>query len=225
MYAAVDVGGTKTLIAVFNNNGEIVEQLKFPTPTEYDTFKAELADSVVNLHTKQFISGAIGIRGNIDRKSGRQLFDDVLPWRKAPVRDDCAQLFGCDFALENDSKLAGLSEARLAGNLFHRVLYVTVSTGIGSAFIVDGELDEHTIDSEIGKSVYEHDGRLMQWEDFASGKAIVKKYGKRASEIEDPAAWHEIARNLAIGLINASAAYTPDLIILGGGVGTHYTKF
>jgi predicted NBD/HSP70 family sugar kinase len=225
MIAAIDIGGTKTLVVVFDDSAKIIEQQKFPTPKEYADFLKQLESIVVNLSTKEFASGALGIRGNIDREKGLSLMDDVLPWSTVPIRDDCQKIFNCPFAIENDSKLAGLSEAVLLKNKYRKVLYITISTGIGSAFVIDGELDKDTIDSEIGKGVYEHAGKIQQWEDFASGKAIVEEFHKMASELEDPAAWKEISENLATGILNAIAAYTPDVVVLGGGVGSHYDKF
>ena len=225
MYVAVDIGGTKTLIAVFDTSGRILERIKFPTPSQYGPFKAELAAQAQHLTHKQFTYGAIGIRGNINREAGLSLYDDVLRWGEVPVRDDCAAIFGCKFLLENDSKAAGFAEALEAGPDFHKVLYITISTGIGSAFVVNGRLDPDTLNSEIGKSLYEHKGTVQQREDFASGKAIVARYGLRASEIDDHETWKEISEDIAIGIINASATYTPDLIIIGGGVGTHFDKF
>lgn len=225
MYVALDIGGTKTLVAVFDLGGQLVEQVKFPTPADYEEFKNELKEQASSLATKVFEAGAVGIRGNIDRDAGLSLHDDVLLWGAAPVRDDCKEIFGCPFMLENDSKLAGLSEAVALGKQFEKVLYLTISTGIGSAFIVNGVLDKDTENSEIGKGVYEHEGKLQQWEDFASGKAIVAKYGKRASEIEDASAWHDISMNIAVGLIDAILAFTPDVVVIGGGVGSHFHKF
>lgn len=225
MYAAVDIGGTKTLIAVFDESGAILEQVKFPTPKDYGEFKIVLAKTVATLKHHTFKYGAIGVRGNIDRERGLSLYDDILPWGEVALRDDCETIFKCKFVLENDSKAAGYGEARQAGDEFRKVLYVTISTGIGSAFIIDGEIDHDTENSEIGKTLYEHGGKLQQWEDFASGKAIVAEYGQRASEIDDYETWNEISHNLAIGLINACAVYTPDLIVLGGGVGTYFDKY
>jgi predicted NBD/HSP70 family sugar kinase len=225
MYAAVDIGGTKTLIAVFDESGTVLEEVKFPTPKDYNEFKVELAKTAATLKHHTFAHGAIGIRGNIDRERGLSLYDDVLPWGEVAVRDDCEAIFKCKFVMENDSKAAGFGEAKQAGSHFHKVLYVTISTGIGSAFVVDGEIDPDTENSEIGKTLYEHDGKVQQWEDFASGKAIVAKYGQRASEIEDYETWKEISHDLAIGFINACAVYTPDLIVLGGGVGTYFDKY
>lgn len=225
MFAALDVGGTKTLLAVFDEDGKIVEESKFPTPKNYEAFKAELAENVAKLSTKKFENGAVGIRGTVDRKAGFSVSDRILKWGEIPIRDDCQKTFGCPFLIENDSKLAGLSEARLLGDEFSKVLYLTISTGIGSAFVVNGDLDQDTINSEVGKSLYEHDGELKLWEDFASGSAIVTKYHKRASEIDDADEWKEISRNIALGLINVIAAFTPEVVIIGGGVGVHFNKF
>lgn len=225
MFAAVDIGGTKTLVAVFDTAGNLVEESKFPTPKDYQEFKRQLADNVAKLSTKKFSLGVVGIRGNIDRKAGLAVYDRILGWGEVALRDDCKDIFGCQFLIENDSKLAGLSEANLITNEFNKVLYLTISTGIGSAFVVAGKLDQNTIDSEVGMSLFEHEGVLQRWEDFASGSAIVAKYHKRASEIDDPAAWESIAKNIALGLVNVIAAFTPQVVIFGGGVGSHFDKF
>lgn len=225
MIAAVDIGGTKTLVAVFGNDGKIVEQIKFPTPKNYTEFKQKLAETVADLSTKKFSNGVVGIRGLVDRKRGLALYDDTLGWGEVGIRDDCSKTFGCDFMLENDSKLAGLSEARLLIDEFAKVLYITISTGIGTAFVVNGRLDQYTINSEVGKSLYVHEGQLQQWEQFASGSAIVAKYRKKASQINDPDIWEEIANNIAVGLVNAVAAFTPQVVVFGGGVGAYFAKF
>ncbi len=225
MYAAVDIGGTKTLVAVFDKSGEIVEQVKFPTSPDYQIFLKELADNVAKFSTKEFVAGGVGIRGNIDRATGMTLMDDVLHWGQIPIKTDCKRIFTCPFGLENDSKLAGLSEALLLKDKYRKVSYLTISTGIGSAFIVDGTLDQDTINSEVGKSIFEYDGKLQQWEDFASGRAIVAKYGKRASEIEDPETWREISKAIALGVMVIIASFTPDVVVFGGGVGSHFDRF
>ena len=69
------------------------------------------------------------------------------------------------------------------------------------------------------------DGELVPWETFASGKAIVRRFGKLASEIDDPAIWKIISRDLALGIIDMAANIQPDVIIIGGGVGTHFKKY
>ena len=71
----------------------------------------------------------------------------------------------------------------------------------------------------------EHDGVLTPWEHFASGKAIVAKYGKRASEIDDPAIWAAIVRDFSVGIIDVIAITEPEIVIIGGGVGAHFDRF
>lgn len=70
-----------------------------------------------------------------------------------------------------------------------------------------------------------HEDGFARWETFASGKAILAKYGKLASEIEDEMIWHKIAHNLAKGFMVLSPIIRPDVIVIGGGVGTHFNKF
>lgn len=227
-YIAIDIGGTKTLLAVFNSEGQIIEQIKFQTPKNYDEFLLEVKENASNLENKEFLSGAIGTRGLVDREkvSIIDINDGVLEWPHTNIGEDFSNIFGTNFSIENDSKLAGLSEAALVNKATYRkVLYMTVSTGIGTVFVVDGILDPNLINSEVGKWIFRHDGQIQTWENFASGKAIVEKYGKKASELEDPEAWRAISENLALGIVNISAAYTPDLIIVGGGVGQHLEKF
>lgn len=226
MYITIDLGGTKTLVALVNQNKEVTNQIRFETPKNYSEFKDALVQAKSQFpEQNDFEVGAIGTRGIIDRESGLMVTDNVLPWENAPLVSDCEEVFGCKFLIENDSKLAGLSEAREYTGKHSKILYITISTGIGSALIVDGKLEESVEDSEIGKWLFEHDGKIKTWQDFASGHWITETYGMRASELNDETAWVQISKNLAIGFVDAVAAYNPELIIVGGGVGTHFDKF
>jgi predicted NBD/HSP70 family sugar kinase len=73
--------------------------------------------------------------------------------------------------------------------------------------------------------VLQHNGQLKKWEDIASGKAIVKRFGKKAAEIDDPAVWATYAADLAIGLRVLISVVQPEVVIIGGGVGAHFDKF
>ncbi len=227
MYACVDVGGTKTLIAVFTENGELKEQLKFATPTEYDAFMLEMASNVAKLSTKEFKAVGLAIPGRVGRPEGVGLAFGNLAWTNVPIGHDTEKIFHAPVVVENDANLAGLSEARLLGDKYRKVLYVTISTGIGGGFVVAGKLDPDFLDAEVGHILLEHSGKLQRWQEFASGRAIVGKFGKKASEIsdDDHDTWYAIARNISIGLIDLIATLTPDAIVIGGGVGTHYEKY
>lgn len=221
---AIDVGGTKTLLASFDANGKVVEKFKFATPTDYTIFVQELTMAVANLTTKKFENCVIAMPGTIDRNAGIALEFGNLPWHDIPIVADLHQALGIPVRVENDAKLAALSEAHLLPT-YRKVLYITVSTGIGGGLVINGKLDPNSIKAEYGHMLLEHDGKLQRWEQFASGKAIVAKFGKRADEIDDPGTWYVVARNIALGLIDVIAATTPDVIVIGGGVGSHFDMF
>lgn len=226
MYIAVDVGGTKTLVANFDNNREIMKQIKFPTPQNYDEFKVALLDAISGvLETDTASSIAVALPGVVDRQNGVCLQLGNLPWKNIPIVSDIKSVYNVPISIENDANLAGLSEANEVIDKYNKTLYITISTGIGSVFVVGGTIDPNTADAEIGHMIYPVDDTYKDWEDFASGRWIVEKYGKRASEISDYKTWKEITIPISMGIINASAAYTPDVIVLGGGVGAHIDSF
>ena len=225
MYLGIDIGGTKTLLGRFTKDGDLQESFKFPTPNNYDDFVSELTVNIARITTKPWKLVAVAAPGKINRDTGVVEVFGNLKWTNTPLVQTVHSITNCDVLIENDSKLAGLSEARLLKPLPHKVLYVTVSTGIGGALIVDGYLDQDLLDAEIGWMLHERGGKMVTWESFASGRAIVKRFNKLASEITDPHVWRLVSHDIAIGLIDVAAILQPDIIIIGGGVGTNFEKF
>lgn len=225
MYLAVDIGGTKTLLAAFTEAGEVRNKIKFPTPDTYDEFVTEIEKAIKDLGVDDFKAAGVGSPGKIDRHDGVGLYFNNKGWKDFPVGQDIERIAGCPVVVENDAKLAGLSEALLIKEEFNKVLYITVSTGIGTGVIIDGHIDPDFLDTEGGQMLLEHEDKLMAWEKFASGKAIKKKYNMLASEIQDPEIWKAISRNLTVGIIDLLAVIQPEVIVIGGGVGTHFKKF
>jgi len=225
MYLAVDIGATKVLLAVFTKDGKLVEQYKFPTGEAYTDLIGDFETALSELQTTEFTHAIVAVPGRLDRVKGIGIAFGNRPWENVPIAHDIKKILGCPVTIENDAKLAALSEAILIKKDFKKVLYVTISTGISSGLIVDGVIDPNLADSESGQMWFEHNGKPTQWEDFASGRAIVATYGKRASEITDKSTWKEIAHNIALGLIELITVIQPEVIVLGGGVGTHFDKF
>lgn len=226
MILGIDVGGTKTLITLFSRDGEIVSELRFETPKAYSEFLKQLSSNIAKFTTEKLLFCTIAMPGRINRKDGIVEQFGNLDWENVPIKSDLAKIIGkIPIAVENDANLAGLSEALSLQPIPHCVLYITISTGIGTGIVTHGKLDPDFIDSEGGHMLFEKDGKLVSWENFASGKAIVKKYGKIAAEIDDNEIWEEIAHDIAIGVVNLSAVIEPDVIIIGGGVGSHFKKF
>ncbi|HUD07668.1 MAG TPA: ROK family protein [Candidatus Saccharimonadales bacterium] len=225
MYLGIDIGGTKTLIASLDDNGVIQEENKFPTPRSYKTFIDSLENNVAKLSTHEFMACGAGVPGRLDRKKGVAIAFGNLTWHNVPIQKDIKSIAKCPVVIENDTKMAGLSEAMLLKDHYQKVLYVTISTGINSGLIVNQQIDSDLADSETGDMMLQHGDKLMKWESFASGKAIVEQFGKQAYEIHSVQIWRIIAANIAVGLIDLIAVMQPEVIVLGGGVGSYYSRY
>jgi predicted NBD/HSP70 family sugar kinase len=224
MYLGVDIGGTKTLVAVLDEHGKIVESKKFPTPKSYDNFLLELANAVHHLEHKDFKAAGVAAPGRIDRKHGRVVELGNLGWTNFPLEANCEKIFKCPVVVENDANLAALSEAMLHKDV-DRVLYVTISTGIGTGLVYKQRLDPAVLNGEGGHILLPYKGKLTKWETFASGRAIYKHFGKKAAEITEEKDWKHIVRNLSLGFVELNAVYQPDLIIIGGSIGTYFDRY
>lgn len=212
------------MVAAMDDNGVIVGQEKFPTPGSYDAFKQQLIASLQSLSENDFRAVGVGIPGKIDRDRGVGLDFGHLKWHNVPVQSDCEKIFACPAVVENDANLGGLSEAMLLPQ-YKKVLYVTVSTGIGIGLIDSGEIDPGLADGEGGHMLIEHGGKLEAWENFASGRALVAKYGKRAEELIDQSSWKQFAHDLSRGFIELIAVIEPDVIVVGGSVGHYFDRY
>jgi predicted NBD/HSP70 family sugar kinase len=226
MKLAVDIGGSKTLLAVFDDTGHLVTQHKFPTPKQYEDFLAELATNINQVKRSGFSQSVVAVPGRLNRASGTVMACGNLPWKNEPIRADLSRIIGCAVVIENDANLAALHEAHNVKSEFKKVLYITISTGIGAGVIINGIIDPALADAEVGKMLLIEDGTLQAWETFASGKAVKEHFHTLVSDIpHDSPLWQEIAENLSVGIFNCCAIIQPDIVVLGGGAGTHYPMF
>lgn len=228
MIIGVDIGGTKTLVASFDATGKITKELSFATPQDYTEFLSELESTVAHFADMNISRCCVGVPGLLDRKKGIVKSLGNLPWVNQSIGPDIAKIFGISKVfIENDSKLAGLSEVRSLDSVPKRALYLTISTGIGGALVVNGDLSADMIDMEVGKTPLLYQGDLIQWEGFASGHAFVEAYGKVGDEIgDDPIIWQSYAlERLGPGLVVACSYLQVDTIIFGGGLGHHSNHF
>lgn len=226
MYLGIDIGGSKTLIATLNAHGEITESRKFPTQPNYKHFLLELRHALAHLDQAEWQAAGVAIPVTIfDRQREIARRFGNLPWRDVPIQADFEKVLGCPVYIENDAKLASLSEAMLLKHEYSRVLYVTVSTGIGYGLTVNGAIDPNVGDGGGRNLLMQHGGKLVPWETFASGKAIVERYGKRAEDITDEPTWRAIARDLTLGFLELIAVTQPEIVVVGGSVGNFFERF
>lgn len=224
-YIAIDIGGTKTLVCSLSDEGVIEESIKFPTDDDYPTFLEGLRSHIASLKTNDFRAGAIAAPGRINRKKNIIERCGNLDWENVDILRDVEPLAGCPLRLENDAKLGALSEAMLLKDAYGKVLYVTISTGIGMGLIENGVINTTIGDGGGRAMILAYQDKLMPWESFASGSAIVRKYGKLAAEINDKKTWSEIVRTFTPGFLELIAVLNPEVIVVGGGAGHYLEKF
>lgn len=225
MIIGVDIGGTKTYIGRFTQSGKLLEGKRFETPQDYDEFLSTLAKHALTLESNKAKIACVAVPGFLIRDKGIVLNLGNLPWQNKSIRRDLSEALGINVCIENDSKLAALAEAKNVIDQFNRVLYMTISTGIGTALVVDGRLSQDIINSELGHIPLSYSGKIVAWESFASGRAFFERYKQKAVDVEDKKIWREYAGYLNIGLGIACAAYQPEVIIFGGGLGQYLNRF
>lgn len=227
MYLGIDVGGTKTLLAVFSARGKIIKEHKFATSPTYQQWLSDLENTLAaDLEGHHISAACCALPAVIDRQKGVGISFGTMDWRDVPVKSDLENRLNYVPAwVENDAKLAGLSEAVSLKDDYQDMLYVTLSTGIGVAHVKDLVIDTGLGDRGGDGFVLEHDGQLADWEDFASGRALKERYGQLASEITDPRIWSAYAADVAQGLAHFVDLAKPAVVVIGGGVGAHFEKF
>lgn len=225
MIVAVDTGGTKTLIASFLDDGTIDKQLKFPTPPTTDAYIQVLQQELISLFGDEKIDAVVvALPGII--KDGVAIWCNNLKWKNFDVGTALKGVLGdAPVFIENDANLAGLAETRQLKEVPALSLYVTVSTGIGSGITTDGFIHHALRNSEVGRSLVEYDGKVREWETFASGKAIYNIYGKYARDIKSKRTWYQIADRISRGFLAIIPVLQPDVIIIGGSIGTYFSSY
>jgi predicted NBD/HSP70 family sugar kinase len=200
-----DIGATKIRMA-YSADGETFENPEvLETPKNYEAGLELFIETAKKLAKGREIKT---IAGGMSRS--------IIDWTPEKFKNDLDKTFGARAFIENDAAIVGLGEASWgAGRGFEIVAYITVSTGVGGARIVNGKIDERAIGFEPGKQIIDVDsGKNL--EEMISGKSLKEKTGKNPKEVGDQNIWDEHARILAIGLNNIIVEWSPNCVVLGG---------
>ena len=226
MYIVFDIGGTKTRVARSADLVTLDAIQKFETPSSYREGMLMLQDVIDTLSDKKKISSiAGGIRGPLNHeKTGIVSESKLFDWVGRSIVGDLKQQYGCAVFLENDTAVVGLGEVIFGAGKGHPIVaYHTVSTGVGGARFVHGQIDMVSVGFEPGHQILDVDqtvlGRtvLPTLENLVSGSALEKRRGVKPYEIsQDDHVWEELAEFLAYGLKNTIVYWSPDAIVLGG---------
>jgi len=238
LLAGIEAGGTKFVCSVAFSPREPVLETRFPTGPPEET----LAKAVAFFREAAGTYGPIAAMGigtfgpaGVDPAAadyGTILTTPKPGWTGCRVVAAIREGLGENFpvAFETDVNAAVLSElAYGAARGKRHVAYITIGTGIGGGFLTDGRLLHGRMHPEIGHLIVpDLDGPLGKasnvcpfhdscLEGRASGPAIAARWGSPGHELpSDHPAWELEAKYLAVGCINLTAAWSPDLIILGG---------
>lgn len=229
MIIAVDTGGTKTLVAGSDSAGRFHTRHRFPTPKNPEKYIEQLAETITtHFDLKKAKAISIAVPGYTKGTVFVDCLSPALDWPdNFELGDKLLSKLGVNIPvyLENDANLAGLAESHALKPLPQSCLYITVSTGIGTGATENGRLVEALDYFEGGKAVLEYDGILRRWEDFASGHAIYQTYGRYARDIKSRAVWEQIADKIARGIVALAPTLNPNIIVIGGSIGTYFDKY
>lgn len=225
MIITIDTGGTKTLISSFTQNGKIGESIKFPTPADPKQYVKILRETVRDQYSHDKVDViVVALPGMV--RDGVALWCQNLGWRNFQAAKLLENLLpDVPTLIENDANLAAIAETRALNPVPISSLYVTISTGIGSGACLNGYINPGLRYSEAGHALIEYDGRVQPWEHFASGHAIVKVYKKFARDITSKRTWRQITDRMSRGFLAVIPIIQPDVIIIGGSIGTYFDRY
>jgi len=168
LYAGIDIGGTDIKCGLVSKAGEIVDRAKIPTEAsrgaDYVCNKmADLLKEMQNSNPNYTIAGVgIGVPGQVIVNQGLLVeAPNLAGWKNIYVGREMEKRLNLPVILDNDANVAALGEYVFgAGRGCREMLMVTLGTGVGGGFILDGKLYRGASGGagEFGHIIICHDG-------------------------------------------------------------------
>jgi fructokinase len=237
-YGAIELGGTKTNVLIANGQNQPVAQKTIPTLSPHETiaiisdfFKGVLSSEGIRLE-----SVGIGSFGPLDLNPASKTFGFITStpksgWQFFDVKGQIESSLGVQAFIDTDVNAAALGEFSikpLPG--IQNLVYITIGTGIGAGFIINGQLVHGLVHPEFGHIHVPHNFHIDPFpgicpyhhdcfEGLASGPAISERWHIPADKLpQDHAAWELEGNYIAYALANLICTVSPEKIIIGGGV-------
>jgi glucokinase len=227
----LDIGGTKMIAAAADEKGRIIKRERAPTPRSLSGGLALLHEMIEEVRDgAEILAMGAAAGGPLNWETGVVSPLHQSAWRNIPLKAIMEEKYGCHFSVDVDTNLAALAEYHHTGERVSKLLYITISTGLGGGLVIDGELyrgmnGEHP---EVGHQCVSYrlsEGRTVACpcgsngclEALVSGSGIRRLYRKSPEELSNEE-WDEVAWNLGQGLRNLAVIYLPDAIVMGGGL-------
>lgn len=248
MILGIDIGGTSSKLGLVED-GRVVARARIATTGHADDHDfadglAQEARQLAAAHGNAITSVGIGAP-NANQLTGIIEMAPNLPWKHdVPLARMLSDRLGVPATLGNDANAAALGEWRYgAGRGIDDLLVVTLGTGVGSGFIVNGRLVLGSAGNagEVGHMTLIPGGRsctcgrLGCVEAYVSIRGMLATYAEEGgfalvndvkgladlAHTNDAAARRVFAHSaewLAIALANAVCATGPRRIVLFGGI-------
>jgi glucokinase len=231
----VDLGGTKILAGVVDEEGGVGRTVEVATPTSsQDALVAALLDVVAQLQTPEIAAVGFGLPTRVDQKTGMAIGAVNVPLHELSFREELAPRIGLPVGAVNDGSAAALAELRFgAGRGATDLVMLTLGTGVGGGVIIDGALYHGW--AELGHMVIVVDGEPCDGacsgrghvEAYCSGRAAdrvaVRELGPGASSrdllAQGHAALGEIGHYLGCAIGSLVNVFNPQIVVIGGGFG------
>lgn len=227
----LDIGGTKIMVASADHEGNILRRARMATSMALAEDLMNINNMISEVTDGEKINGiGAAIGGPLDWEKGIVSPLHQSDWRNVPFKAIMEEKWKCPFHVDVDTNVAALGEYRWGGSPADRFLYLTLSTGMGGGFLIDGKVyrGQNGAHPEVGhQSIHFHCsnpaavqcecGAPDCLEALVSGNAIRRLYRKPAESLSQEQ-WNEVAYNFGQGLRNMAAFYSPDVIVIGGGV-------
>lgn len=235
-YAGIDLGGTKILTVIEDKERNVLAKTKIPTEAargvgvvmDNIVKSLEISCKEIGISPNGLSGIGIGVPGPVNHEKGL-VYDcpNLSGWKNIEVRKMLGERWDVPVKVENDARVAGLAETRLgAAKGFRHVFYITVSTGIGAAIIIDGKI-YHGADGAAGEfgQMKLLDGSILE-QKFA-GPAIERLLGLPTTQLaelvekNDPGAKKAVeylTDGIGTFLANIATLLNPQIIVVGGGV-------
>lgn len=186
---AIDLGATRTRVAIVNQGGEILRRTEYPTWTHGSTVEsiassiARTARALILEESGTHVFGAgVSVAGPVDVSRGVVMNPPNIPFKEIPIVAPLQEALHLPVRLANDCHAGVLGEMAYGrGCGREHVVYVTISTGIGAGVVENGrvllgrggnaaEIGHFTIDTTY--SLECGCGHRGHWEGYASGRFI-----------------------------------------------------
>jgi predicted NBD/HSP70 family sugar kinase len=221
MYLVFDCGGNKTRMGISADGQAIKKSLIFNTNKDFDEQIEKIrTEGEILLDGQKPVQVSGGIAGIWNKDKSKLYKSPHLPdYDNKPIKKKLEKIFDCGVTLGNDVEMEGLGEANFgAGRRKSPVVMLSVGTGVGGVKIDNGTVSQNEFGFEPGHMILDVDGGIGYFEDFVSGSAMERIYGRKPQNIDDPEVWNRETQLLAIGIHNLIVLWSPQIVILAGGV-------